>query len=198
MQKDRNVMPAVLLSIICLVTTLLLALTNSVTAPVIAALEAQAEKAQMEQIFPDGETFTPYIPSEIEVDALSEAGGTVDKIYIAQDSSDTVIGYVFISSSQGYAGPIKAAVGIDSQGSLVSSSFTAADETPGLGKKVEEDRFEQAFTGLAASDDVLVSASGNGQIDAISGATISSKGAVSAVNQAMRAYRELFSKGESA
>lgn len=198
MQKDRNVMPAILLSIICLVTTLLLALTNSVTAPVIATLEAQAEKAQMEQIFPDGETFTPYIPSEIEVDTLSEAGGNVDKIYIAKDSSDTIIGYIFISSSQGYAGPIKAAVGIDRQGSLVSSSFTAADETPGLGKKVEEDRFEQAFTGLAASDDVLVSASGNGQIDAISGATISSKGAVSAVNQAMRAYRELFSKGESA
>jgi Na+-translocating ferredoxin:NAD+ oxidoreductase subunit G len=198
MQKDRNVMPAVLLSIICLVTTLLLALTNSVTAPVIAALEAQAEKAQMEQIFPDGETFTPYIPSEIEDDALSEAGGNVDKIYIAKDSSDTIIGYIFISSSQGYAGLIKAAVGIDSQGSLVSSSFTAADETPGLGKKVEEDRFEQAFTGLATSDDLLVSASGSGQIDAISGATISSKGAVSAVNQAMRAYRELFSKGESA
>ncbi len=198
MQKDRNIMPAVLLSLICLVTTLLLALTNSVTAPIISALEAQAEQAQMEEIFPNGGTFTPYVPTEAEEAVLSKANGNVDKIYVAKDASDVVIGYVFISSSQGYAGPIKAAVGIDSHGTLVSCSFTAADETPGLGKKVEDDSFEGSFAGVTIDEDLLVSTSGNGQIDAISGATISSKGAVAAVNQATHAYRELFSKGESA
>ena len=119
----------------------------------------------------------------------------MQEISAAKNDSGEVIGYVFVTSSRGYAGNVVATTGIDREGNIIMVSATAADDTPGLGKRVEEKGFLSQFSGLDTKIPTSVSSGSDTQkIDGISGATISSRAASAAVNQAMQAYSYLWEK----
>ena len=97
----------------------------------------------------------------------------------------------------GYGGEIGVIVGIDlNRDTLIGIGVTTLKETPGLGMLVTEPRYARQFKGLAL-DKIGLSGKG-GSIDAVSGATISSAGTVSAVNKAIATYKNLKPKLDGA
>ena len=97
----------------------------------------------------------------------------------------------------GYGGQIGVIVGIDiAKGTLAGIGVTTLKETPGLGMRVTEAKYQTQFKGLAL-DKVGLSGKG-GSIDAVSGATISSTGTVTAANKAIEVYKSLKPKLEGA
>jgi len=97
----------------------------------------------------------------------------------------------------GYGGQIGVIVGIDmAKNTLAGIGVTTLKETPGLGMRVTEAKYQKQFKGLAL-DKVGLSGKG-GTVDAVSGATISSTGTVTAANQAIAIYKSLKPKLEGA
>lgn len=90
---------------------------------------------------------------------------------------------------QGFGGDIGVMVGIDvNNDTLVSIDITTHKETPGLGSRVSEESFTKQFKGKPYA--VALKSQG-GEIDAISGATVSSNGTVLAINDAGNQYNML-------
>lgn len=97
-----------------------------------------------------------------------------------------VVRVVENSSTTGYAGPIKLLVGIDSSGKIIGTTVLTQTETPGLGDKINEPEFADQFLGFSAdSGDIRITKFG-GNIESISGASISSNAFTSAVNEALK------------
>jgi electron transport complex protein RnfG len=119
--------------------------------------------------------------------------GTDDKgapatknVFPAKQGSE-LLAVAYGTSAIGYHGPIEVMVGIDAGGTLTGISVMTHTETPGLGARVVEDDFTEQFKGLTLSDELDLSANG-GKIDAISGATLSSKGVLKAVRKALELF----------
>ncbi len=161
--------PAVILSIICAVTSGLLAFTNDLTLPIITQNEIDTANAARMALLPaDG-----FEKIEGDYENISE-------IYKATDDS----GYVITAFAQGYAGevPVMAAF---SEGKLLGVTFLANSETPGLGQKVRDDKFAQQFTDTDAKDLTI------SDVDVIAGATITTNAAITAINSAVEAFMQL-------
>ena len=195
MGKLKMFQPALLLTVLCLVVTLLLAATYEMTKDPIARQQQEAALLQKQNIFPEGKEFAGIVLSDAQIEDMAAQKIAVEEVSTAKNDSGDVIGYVFVTSSRGYAGSVVATTGIDTEGNIIMVSATAADDTPGLGKRVEEKEFLSQFSGLDTKIPTSVSGGTDTQkIDGISGATISSKAASAAVNQAILAYSYLLQK----
>lgn len=91
-------------------------------------------------------------------------------------------------SKNGFGGKIELIVGISIDGTLNGYKIIEQNETPGLGSKITENKFKNQFYGLDAHNSNLGLSKDGGEIDAITGATISSRAVVEAVKKAMEAY----------
>jgi len=80
-------------------------------------------------------------------------------------------------TGKGYHGEIGVMVGISTEGTILDIGITSHSETPGIGSRVTGVEYTDQYKGLPAKKGVTV--------DAISGATYSSKGVVAAVNEAV-------------
>ena len=167
--KKENVMPVVVLGVICLIVAALLGIVNGIAAPIIQKAEEQKVYDSLRVVI-DGE-FAP-------VDPLPEGvASSVTAMYKVTDG-DTLVGHAITLSAKGYAGPILMTVGVDAEGKVTKAVITSQSESHGKsGMKTYTDN----FTGVA-KDDVA-------SVELFSGATISStaiRGAiVDAVNAAM-------------
>ena len=96
------------------------------------------------------------------------------------------------SSSKGYKGDIGLVVAVDVKtDKLMGLGVTTHNETPGLGAKAKSDaKFSGQFKGVAAAGSVKVNQDG-GAINAISGATITSRAVCDAVTDALGVYERL-------
>lgn len=117
----------------------------------------------------------------VEVERLAEG------VFLGKDSSGTCAGYAAKGSSdEGYAGRISLMVGFEKDGrTLVCYKTLVANETPGLGMKLNSPEFAGQFAGIEATKAVL--AKDGGAIEAIAAATITSR----AVCKAIEAARSL-------
>ena len=127
---------------------------------------------------------------ELEVEA-AEGQDTVSVVDIFPAyKSEELWAVAFEVTGKGYGGDIGVIVGIDvAAEKLLGIGITAHKETPGLGARIREEGFRSGFAGLGLSGAVQVKAEG-GEVDAISGATISSRGVCEAVTEAFEFYRE--------
>ena len=166
------VKPIVVLGVICLVTSLLLAVTNNVTAPIIAENVVKTANATRQALLPSADTFTEVAP-----ETPTEG---VTAIYKADNDS----GYVITAQAKGYGGEVPVMVAFNAEGTIEAVQFLDNDETPGLGQKVKSEAFQSQFSGMPAEE------FGLSDIDAITGATISSGAAASAINAAIAAYNQ--------
>ncbi len=163
--------PVAVLLVICLVAGAILSVLNQVTAPVIAANQEAANNATYFAVLPEADSFTAL---DCEVEGVS-----------AVLKADNGAGYVITASAKGYGGDVPAAVSFDEEGNILRVIMMSNDETPGLGQRVTESSFYDQFAGLPAEELTIDG------IDAVTGATISSKAAVKAVNLAIEAYQAL-------
>lgn len=96
------------------------------------------------------------------------------------------------SSGKGYGGDIGVIVAVNLENDqIVGVGVTTHSETPGVGSQAKDDpSFSEQFKGLSVKDPFRVKADG-GQIDAVSGATISSRGVCGAVSTSADIYMRL-------
>ena len=126
---------------------------------------------------------------ELGLKAAGDGGAPVIDIFPAY-KNDALWAIAFEMSGSGYGGDIGVIVGIDvASEALIGIGITTHKETPGLGARIREKGFRDGFAGLGMEGAVLVKADG-GEVDAVSGATISSQGVCEAVNKAFDTYRE--------
>ena len=133
---------------------------------------------------------------EISSDAL----GALSDVQIAEVLKATVddadAGYVVTCSGKGYGGNVTLALGVDAEGTVIGIQVTScSDETPGLGQNSSNTDWNSQYVGMNTSQDLTVVKDGTGAkstgsteagaIDAISGATITSKAVTRAVNGAL-------------
>lgn len=163
--------PAVTLMVICLLVGAALAAVNAATAPAIAANELASLNATYAAVLPEADGF----------EALDCSIEGVTAVLRAKNGA----GYVITAQSQGYGGQVPAAVAFGADGTILRVAMLSNDETPGLGQKVTEESFTGQFSGRKAAQMTLA------DIDAVSGATISSRAALSAVNLACAAFEQV-------
>jgi electron transport complex protein RnfG len=163
--KSRSLYPIVFLTVIVLISVSLLLYINSFTSGVVEAQERIRIRAVLESIFPDLTRFEEE-----------------DELFIIYEG-ETVAGYTFIASGNGYSGVIDMLVGINNDYTIKDIAILSHTETPGLGSRITEEAFTGQFTGLGL-DDVVLSKDG-GSVDAITGATISSRAVADAVRDKM-------------
>lgn len=107
---------------------------------------------------------------------------------------DLKIGYAFLTQGQGYQGPIKILCGVNSEfTSILGIEIIESTETPGLGARINEDWFKNQFAKIDVRTSISYTkgkAKGSSEVEAITGATVSSKAVVDILNRAVKELRE--------
>ncbi len=168
---DRIFRPVVVLTLVCIVIAGSLAAANSLTAPVIEeATRAAQEKARLE-LLPEAEGFKRM---------LGYGGERVSDICVALNG----VGVVVTAEAKGYGGDMTVMVAFDADDTIKRIKVTEQTETKGIGSKVADNSaYWTQYEGLPARQLVL-----NEDVDAVTGATRSSRALLEAVNAAVEAY----------
>lgn len=170
---NKIVKPIVVLCVMCIVVTGALAVTNSATAPIIAQATQAAQEQARKELLPDADNFTKV--EGIQVDNVSD-------VYVA----DNGVGTVITCQAKGYGGTITVMVAFGPDDTVNQIKITEQSETAGLGSKISTDEnFQNSFSGLPAKEFTV------SDINAITGATISSKAVTAAVNAAIAAFNQI-------
>lgn len=186
MMKD-----AAVLLVITLFAGLILGLVYQITKDPIARAEEKAAKEAYAEVFPGDVEFAALEDAIAEDDAFAlqwkEAGFEgVDIVNVleAKDNLGNLLGYVLtVTSHEGYGGDITFTMGICNDGTLNGISILNISETAGLGMKAEA-VLKPQFAGkkVPSFTYTKTGATSDSQIDAISGATITTNAVTTAVN----------------
>ena len=195
--SNRIIKDTIAITVITLVSGLLLGVVNDITAGPIAKQQAAAKEAAYKEVFADADTFETVSSGEdADLEAYLDENGfkgqDINEVMLAKDSSGAEIGYAFtVTTKEGYGGDIQFAMGIQDDGTLNGISILSISETAGLGMRATTDEFKNQFkdrnvekftytkTGAAADD----------EIDALSGATITTNAMTNGVNAGLCAFR---------
>lgn len=156
----------VVLTCICTVIALLLAVVNSVTKDVILANQEKEKQEAILAVFPAGDTVKEYTTADGEV------------VYIVLKNNE-IIGYTVSVSAGGYVGPVDLMIGMTPAGAVDGVKIVSMGETPGVGTKISAESFLSQFKGM--DSEVIFGENA----DAVSGATFSSRAVEEGVNYAL-------------
>lgn len=171
----ENIFPAMILVIICLVVTLALAGTYSVANPIIIQNQQKAADEARQEVLPDGDGFTKY-------DGKLTEG--VEDCYIA----DNKAGMAVTAGYKGFGGTVKVMIGIDADGKVTGVKVTEHSETPGLGSKAADADYLKQYQGVTEAPESSIKDDKN--VDAITGATITSNAVYNSVKEALAQFKE--------
>lgn len=173
----------VVLTLISVVAAALLAIVNQVTADPIAQARRAKTLNALQKVLP------PF-DNEPDQEMIQVEGS---EIYPARKDGKLVGVAVKVTDPKGYAGDVTFMVGLkgDPNAPIVNGyDLLAHKETPGLGTKLADEPFIGQFNELTFPADGLKVVKDGGTIDAITGATISSRTATNSVNKAVELYKE--------
>ena len=199
----KIVKDALILTAITLISGCLLGLVYEITKNPIAKAQYNAQQKAYQAVFEEAESFEDYEGFE-EAEAAEVVAGsgytenTINGVVEAKDASGNTLGYVIsLTSHAGYGGDITFSVGITKAGVVNSYSITSIGETAGLGMKAKEEKFSSQFREKNADSLEVVkgTAANENQIEAISGATITSKAMTNGVNAALAYFRAISEGG---
>lgn len=168
--------PALILFLICLITASALVGTNILTSKKIEQENIEnAEKIRLE-VLPDAYSF-------------EDMGDYVEGI----DYYGKVIGYVFTTGAKGYSGTVKVMTGVSSSGTISGVAILEHNETVGLGANTAKKEFLSQYNQKIPQNgfSVTKTSPADGEISAVTGATISSKAVTKAVNEAVDMYKNI-------
>lgn len=181
MMKNTAIMLA-----ITIVAGLVLGFVYQITKEPIAQQEAKAKQEACQEVFQDAASFETMEAATDDAGWI-EAGyaqESIGEVMSAMDASGNLLGYVItVTTKEGYGGDIQFSIGIRMDGTVNGISLLSISETAGLGMRAEEvlkpqfadkqvEKFEYTKSGAAAEN----------QIDAISGATITTNAVTNGVN----------------
>jgi electron transport complex protein RnfG len=171
----KLLMPVIVLTVISFIAAGLLAFTFASTNPRILKLEKQKQSEAFKIIFKTASTFSEKRKNGIDY-------------FQAEDSSGKIVGYIFPVNAMGYSSAgIQMLAGINKKGVVKGVKIVTQLETPGLGSKIDESWFQDQFIDKKASDQLKVKK----DVDAITGATISSKAVTKGVRTALDNFEKL-------
>ncbi len=183
---------ALRLIIITVVAGLLLGLTYSVTKDPIAAQEEKNKTEARQTVMPDAQDFEQI---DLSTAGLGEEYAEVQEAYYAVKSGEK-IGATVTVSTKGYSSGLQVTVGVNADGTVSGVNIDSHDETPGLGAKGDDPVYLSQYAGRTAPLEVVkVSGGSDSEIQALTGATLTSKGICRAVNLACSLYADVLSEG---
>ena len=202
MMKNKALKGVLVLVILTLLSGVSLGAVNAVTKEPIARAEEEKKTEAYRIVSPGADTFKVTEDADPkEAAAVLEAAGfpndTIDEVVTSYKGEKTA-GYVItVTDSAGYGGDIRYTVGLDTEGVITGITFLSLSESPGLGMEARDDPdWRTQFIGRSKPDLTVVKtgeAAPDG-IDALSGATITSKAVTSGVNAVLTYYREVLQK----
>ena len=169
--------PVVVLVVICIVASAALAGTNQLTAPIIKAQEEAAANAAYLEVLPEADGFEEITDFQ---------SSNVTKALKATNDA----GWVIQAYGKGFGGDVPVVVAFDSEGTILKVKFMENSETAGFGQKLADpadadgQKLAESFVGKSGTLEA-------GDVDMISGVTVSSKAALSAVNSAVNCFNEV-------
>ena len=170
-----------------LIAGIALAYVNIKTKPTIAENKSASENNAREEVLPG---------MEGGFEVKGEDSDFPYWIGYIDNSKTQIGGYVFIAKEKGYSSVVETMVGVDNEGKINGIKVLSQQETPGLGTKIVEIRhgdtepwFYKQFTGKNASDNIMVTKDG-GNIEAITGATITPRAVTSSINKGLNRLKE--------
>ena len=191
---NKIIKNTIVLTIITLVSVLLLGAVFGITKEPIAQAQDAAKKEAWQAVFPEA-SLDDFVAEEVD-EAIAEqviadlgVKATVDEVCKVGD-----IGYVVTTTDkEGYGGDIQITVGITTDGTVNGVSILSISETAGLGMKAKEPAFYEQYQGKQTEKFYVAKDGGEGEaIDALSGATITSRAVTGAVNTALAYYQNVF------
>ena len=193
---NKIIKNTIILTVITLVSGLLLGLAYEITKDPIAQSEENAKREAWQAVFPDAseDAFEQTdVDQDIAASVIKDLGisATIDEVCTV-DGGDT--GYVITATDgEGYGGDIQVTVGITADGTVSGVSFLSISETAGLGMKATEPSFYEQYVGVQAEQFYVSNDGGQGEpIDALSGATITTRAVTGAVNAALGYFQNAF------
>ncbi|MDE6220184.1 MAG: RnfABCDGE type electron transport complex subunit G [Lachnospiraceae bacterium] len=200
-EKKSMIKDALILFAITLVAGLLLGFVYDVTKEPIAQQEAKAKAEACKNVFAEAESFEAVM-SEDGPTAYFVAGKDsnvdIDEVMQALDSSGQLLGYVItVTDHEGYGGDIQFSMGVTLDGTLNGISLLSISETAGLGMKAGDvlvpqfaDKKVERFTYTKSGS------TSDSEIDAISGATITTNAVVNGVNGGLLFFQNVLAGTE--
>ena len=197
--KNKIIKDALALTLITLVAGVTLGGVYEITKDPIAKQEAQAKAEAYEQVFTDAAAF-----EEVEMDdtltktirdQLDQEGykaQSIEEVMRAEDQSGETLGYAFtVVTSEGYGGDIQFSMGVQNDGTLNGISILSIGETAGLGMNADTPAFKDQFVGKQVEKLQYTKngATQDDEINAISGATVTTNAMTNGVNAGLCAFR---------
>ena len=195
---------ASILLAITIIAGAILGLVYQTTKDTISAREEADKKAAYLEVFADASDFVPVENYMTDANRLKleEAGygaETIDELLTAVDASGNPMGAVFtVTTSEGYGGDITFTVGISNDGTVNGVSILTINETAGLGmnaEKVLKPQFAGKNVPIFAY--TKTGAVAENEIDAISGATITTNAFTNGVNCCLTYFHEIMGGGSN-
>ncbi len=179
---------ALCLFVICLVCSALMAVVYAVTKAPVEAAEARKTSEAIAKVVPE-------FDSE-PVSALATVDGQDYTYYTVTNASETA-GYAVEASASGFGGPLKLMVGFTPEGVIYNVAvLDNSQETPGLGAKCSTEAFKGQFRNFDPSVKKLTVSKDGGDVDAITAATITSRGFCAALTVAVNVYNTIISASD--
>ncbi|MFA6169353.1 MAG: RnfABCDGE type electron transport complex subunit G [Candidatus Margulisiibacteriota bacterium] len=158
----KNIKMAAVLALFCVISAGLLAYVYNVTQPLIVQNAKRSFDLSLKRLIP------------------AESFKQEKNAFVATKGKE-VVGYAFAVKPQGYGGPVEMLVGLDKEGRVLAVKVLSHKETAGLGSNIENQKFLQQFVGKTAQDKIEPKQ----DIDALTGATISTRAVCYGVREAI-------------
>lgn len=198
MKYVKNVL---VLTIITVVAGFLLGYVYDITKEPIRIANENVLSVALNMVFPESKQFTIIDDISDAEAVMSEAGyAQIELIsaFTAKDESGSPLGYVLsILTNEGYGGEINILLGIKNDGSINGLEILSINETPGLGMNADTDGFKAQFKGKNVSQlsYTKTGAKEDYEIDALSGATITTNAMTNAVNAGLKYFSVINTNG---
>ena len=200
--NKKIVHDALILTAFTLVLGFVLGLVYEITKEPIAAADAATAQAAYKEVFQDADSFEAYdgFDKEAAVSLMEENGynDEITDVQIAKGSDGSTLGYVItVLAKDGSQANITFSVGIAADGTVNGYSITSIAETPGLGDKAKNEEFYSQFQNKQVEkfDVVKQAPASDSEIEAISGATITSRAMTNVVNASITYFETVLEGG---
>ena len=197
--KNKIIKDALALTLITLVAGVALGGVYEITKDPIARQEAQAKAEAYEQVFTDAAAFEEVKMDDTLIQTIRETldqegykAQSIEEVMRAEDQSGETLGYAFtVVTSEGYGGDIQFSMGVQNDGTLNGISILSIGETAGLGMNADTPAFKDQFVGKQVEKLQYTKngATQDDEINAISGATVTTNAMTNGVNAGLCAFR---------
>ncbi|MCR1899891.1 RnfABCDGE type electron transport complex subunit G [Irregularibacter muris] len=180
------------LFVITALAAVILGFTNIATAE---KIEAQVEQENLEarqEALPIADTFEEVTDSEVDNALKTPDFSSITEVYVGKKGEE-IVGYTLKSTPAGYGGEVVLITGISVEGKVTGIKVVSHQETPGLGANATNPEFQNKYIDKSIDQPLAVvktAPSKDNEIEAITGATITSSAVTTGVNTSIDLYHQ--------